>query len=194
MPAPPLAAGVYPPQEGGQWDQPGNFMKLELEFGIFRFFDASLPGHGGLFSKTRNCVRCIRRRRYPRRPEGLRGIGRIDSLGPFSGSAPAALLASFFSVRAGNVSFLKKRPPWPGVEVSKTSFHEVSYGVVLSRQPEKQAVSALECSACTMIWGPDRPMKPLLDHPPRMPNFWQSEQPDRRLYAADVIMHCRTMA
>jgi hypothetical protein len=55
-------------------------------------------------------MRCLGIRRYPRRPEGLRGIGRIDSLGSFSESAPAALLASFFSVRAGNVSFLKRDP------------------------------------------------------------------------------------
>jgi hypothetical protein len=74
-------------------------------------------------------VRCLSRRRYLRRPEGRRGIGRIDSLGSFSESDPAALLASFFSVRAGNVSFLEKRPPWPGLEVSTTSFHEVSYEV-----------------------------------------------------------------
>ena len=52
--APPLAAGVYPPREGSQFDQPGNFIRVVLEFDIFRFFDASLPGHGGLFSKTRN--------------------------------------------------------------------------------------------------------------------------------------------
>ena len=39
---------------GGQVDRPGNFMKLVLEFDIFRFFDACSPGHGGLFSKTRN--------------------------------------------------------------------------------------------------------------------------------------------
>jgi hypothetical protein len=32
------------------------------------------------------------------------------SLGPFSESAPAALLGSFFSGRAGNVSFLKRDP------------------------------------------------------------------------------------
>ena len=76
-------------------------------------------------------MRCLSRRRYPRRPEGLRGIGRIDSLGSFSGSAPAALLARFFSVRAGNVSFLEKRPPWPGVEVSTTSFHEISQSINL---------------------------------------------------------------
>ena len=72
-------------------------------------------------------MRCLSKRRYPRRPEGLRGTGPIDSLGSFSESAPAALLARFFSVRAGNVSFLEKRPPWPGFEVSTTSFHGVSY-------------------------------------------------------------------
>jgi hypothetical protein len=105
----------------------GNFMKIVHEFDIFRHFNACSPGHGGLFSKTRNCVRCLSVRRYPRRPEGLRGISRIDSLGVFSESAPAALLASFFRVQAGNVSFLEKRPPWPGVVVSTTSFHEVSY-------------------------------------------------------------------
>ncbi len=55
-------------------------------------------------------MRCLGIRRYPRRPEGLRGIGRIDSLGAYSESASAALLASFFSVRAGNVSFLKRDP------------------------------------------------------------------------------------
>ena len=77
---------------------------------ILALSKSSKSGHGGLFSKTRNCVRCLGIRRYPRRPEGHRGICPIDSLGPFSESAPAALLGSFFSVRAGNVSFLKRDP------------------------------------------------------------------------------------
>jgi hypothetical protein len=86
-------------------------------------------------------VRCLSIRRYPRRPEGRRGIGRIDSLGPFSGSAPAALLARFFSVRAGNVSFLEKRPPWPGFEVSTTSFHDVFQLIKLAAPRQEAALT-----------------------------------------------------
>ena len=76
-------------------------------------------------------------RRYLRRPKGHLGIRRAECLCSFSQSASAALRGSFFSVRAGNVSFLEKRPPWPGVEVSRTSFHEVSYEEDDSSLPDK---------------------------------------------------------
>ena len=49
-------------------------------------------------------------RRYPRRPKGHLGIRRAERLCSFSRSASAALLGSFFSVRAGNVPFLKRDP------------------------------------------------------------------------------------
>ncbi len=59
-------------------------------------------------------------RRYPRRPKGHRGTCPAECLGVFSQSPSAALplgrelgaerLGSFFSVRAGNVSFLKRDP------------------------------------------------------------------------------------
>ncbi len=41
-------------------------------------------------------------RRYPMRPKGHPGMRRAECLG--------ALLGSFFRVRAGNVSFLKRDP------------------------------------------------------------------------------------
>ncbi len=49
--APPLAAGVYPPREGGQFDKSGHFMNLVLEFDTLRFFDVCSPGHGVSFQK-----------------------------------------------------------------------------------------------------------------------------------------------
>jgi hypothetical protein len=85
-------------------------MKMDLEFDFFRFFDASSPGHGGLFSKNEELSAFSRHKALPEAAGGHRRICRIDSLGPFSESAPAALLGSFFSVRAGNVSFLKRDP------------------------------------------------------------------------------------